>query len=134
MPTTGIEHTCWFQNLCSHMQTIQASASEFIDARLLKFVALATHCFNHNPAFSNEESSIFTPGGSPLSFNLTINTHVPSHAAVTSPCPQYTLIRDIVSVVDVWREYVVGLSGRSLCQELEALYGTSWRRRKVLYL
>ncbi|CEP12536.1 hypothetical protein [Parasitella parasitica] len=45
-----------------------------------------------------------------------------------SSAPPYVTNRKIVTVVDLWREYTVGLDGGPSIKELEAQYGTTWRK------
>ncbi|KAI8877486.1 hypothetical protein K501DRAFT_147510, partial [Backusella circina FSU 941] len=40
----------------------------------------------------------------------------------------YSLNRNIITVIDVWKEYDVGLTGCPAVKDLEINYDTKWRK------
>lgn len=111
----------------SSMETMQVSASERLDTTLSKLVA------SFMILFFQMRNLLFFPLGEHLSIISSNDASVPSHAASTSPCPQYTLNRNIMSIVDVWREYIVGLMGGPSVKNLEAQHSTSWRKESRFF-
>ncbi|KAI9917201.1 hypothetical protein PsorP6_013133 [Peronosclerospora sorghi] len=52
-------------------------------------------------------------------------------AVAGNSIPQYRLSRTIVSVTDLHREYDEGLGGQMAVKDLEAQFGTAWRRNNT---
>lgn len=49
---------------------------------------------------------------------------------LSSVAPNYSMSRSIVTIVDVWREYDVGLGNGPSVKRLEEQFGTGWRKDK----
>ncbi|KAI8891347.1 hypothetical protein K501DRAFT_265210 [Backusella circina FSU 941] len=92
-------------------------------------------------------SDFFAVGNAHFNFSGSSNPTLPISQATTSSfsmspytsgtllspsMPIYSLNRNRVTVIDVWREYDVGPTGCPAVKDLERNYGTKWTRIKVI--
>ncbi len=68
-------------------------------------------------------------GASPL-LNRPVALPITALAQVAEP-PPYRMSRTIQTIPELWREWTVGLAGQPLIEQLDALYGASWRIRSA---
>ena len=69
-------------------------------------------------------------GASPLP-NRPVALLITALAQATEP-PPYRISRTIQTIPELWREWTVGLAGQPSIEQLDALYGASWRTGPII--
>jgi hypothetical protein len=70
-------------------------------------------------------------GASPLP-NRPVTLPITALAQAAEPPPPYRMSRTIQTIPELWREWTVGLAGQPSIEQLDALYGASWRTGPIM--
>lgn len=112
------------ENYYRKMEESHVSTRNLVAENLRQMATNITDPHQHACGTSEEVTAI-------LEVPRNLNNGETSRSSSPISPAQYKMNRDLATIIDLWREYDVGLSGSPSIKSLEGGFGTKWRKSRT---